>query len=179
MLTHFRFSIQNLFTLVNYSCILLTVVYAAWDLERGKYHLISLAWLIATFIPAANIFYVVGTMIGERLLYVPSVGFCLFVGRVLSKTFTRSDFEARTIMTIFFVSIIAWGSVKTYTRNFDWKDQGTLFNVTASTAPNSAKAQLMYGEYLQEKGKFRESLRYFARAKEISPGFCDLDNSVI
>lgn len=117
-------------------------------------------------------------MIGERLLYVPSIGFCLFVGRVFSKAFARSDIEVRTVMALLFLSIVAWSSAKTYTRNYDWKDQGTLFHATTITAPESAKAQLMYGEYLQEKGKFLESLEYLQRAKEISPEFCDLDNPV-
>lgn len=110
---------------------------------------------------------------------MPSIGFCLFVGRFFSRGLAKSGTEPRTIMTIFFVFILGWCSVKTYMRNYDWKDQGTLFRVTAETAPNSAKAQLMYGEYLQENGKIRESLEYFARAKEISPDFCDLDNAVI
>lgn len=48
--------------------------FPAWHRRAA---LISLAILIATFLPASNIFFPVGTVIGERLLYIPSVGFCL------------------------------------------------------------------------------------------------------
>ena len=174
----FRFCFQNLVTLASYSCLLYAVVSAAWDLERGKYHLVSLAWLVATFIPAANIFYVVGTMIGERLLYVPSVGFCLFVGRVFTRAFAKSDYEGRTVLSVFFALILVWCSAKTHNRNYDWKDQETLFRVTTVTSPDSAKAQLMYGEFLLAHGKVQDAMKYIARAKEISPDFCDLDNPV-
>lgn len=34
---------------------------------------------VAPFLPASNIFFYVGTFIGERLLYLPSVGFCLLL----------------------------------------------------------------------------------------------------
>mmetsp|Transcript_106240 Transcript_106240/g.342775 ORF Transcript_106240/g.342775 Transcript_106240/m.342775 type:complete len:824 (+) Transcript_106240:113-2584(+) len=41
--------------------------------------LLSLALLVVTFFPASNVLFPVGTVIGERLLYVPSIGFCLAV----------------------------------------------------------------------------------------------------
>ena len=35
-------------------------------------------WLqVAPFFPASNVMFYVGTFIGERLLYCPSIGFCL------------------------------------------------------------------------------------------------------
>lgn len=46
--------------------------------------LLSLALLVVTFLPAANILFPVGTVIGERLLYVPSAGFCLVVAVFLN-----------------------------------------------------------------------------------------------
>merc|ERR1712070_34783 len=41
--------------------------------------LISLAVLVVPFLPASNILFPVGTVVGERLLYIPSVGFCLAI----------------------------------------------------------------------------------------------------
>lgn len=32
------------------------------------------------FIPASNLFFYVGFVVAERVLYVPSMGFCLLVG---------------------------------------------------------------------------------------------------
>ena len=39
--------------------------------------------VIAPFFPAANILFYVGTFIGERLLYLPSVGYCLLLAHHL------------------------------------------------------------------------------------------------
>lgn len=41
--------------------------------------LISLAVLVVPFLPASNILFPVGTVVGERLLYIPSAGFCLAI----------------------------------------------------------------------------------------------------
>ena len=45
--------------------------------------LFSLAWILVTFMPASNVFFNVGTCVAERLLYVPSVGYCLLVALAL------------------------------------------------------------------------------------------------
>lgn len=51
--------------------------------------LMSLALLVATFFPASNILFPVGTVIGERLLYIPSAGFCLFTAVYFHRAFSH------------------------------------------------------------------------------------------
>jgi hypothetical protein len=43
--------------------------------RRGA--LLALAMLIVTYLPASNVLFPVGTVVGERLLYTPSVGICM------------------------------------------------------------------------------------------------------
>lgn len=45
--------------------------------------LIAMALLAVSFLPASNILFPVGTVVGERLMYVPSAGYCLAVVVVL------------------------------------------------------------------------------------------------
>jgi protein O-mannosyl-transferase len=39
--------------------------------------------MAAPFLPSSNLVLYVGTFIGERLLYIPSVGFCILLARLL------------------------------------------------------------------------------------------------
>ena len=39
----------------------------------------AITWLILPFIPAANLFFPVGFVVAERILYLPSMGFSLIV----------------------------------------------------------------------------------------------------
>ena len=41
--------------------------------------LMSLSLLILPFLPASNLFFPVGFVLAERVLYIPSMGFCLLV----------------------------------------------------------------------------------------------------
>ena len=52
----------------------------------------SLAMLVIPFLPASNIFFRVGFVVAERILYLPSVGFCMLVtlGSGLVSSYCRS-----------------------------------------------------------------------------------------
>jgi tetratricopeptide (TPR) repeat protein len=58
------------------------------DFESSEFRsagdLVSVAWMLLPFLPASGVFVTVGTLLAERLLYIPSVGFCLLVGRALA-----------------------------------------------------------------------------------------------
>jgi hypothetical protein len=44
----------------------------------------SCVWLVGPFLPASNLFFPVATVMGERLLYTPSIGFVLLVVHVVN-----------------------------------------------------------------------------------------------
>jgi hypothetical protein len=46
--------------------------------------LMCLAMMVIPIIPALNIFLSVGTLLAERLLFIPSTGFCMLVGQLLA-----------------------------------------------------------------------------------------------
>jgi len=61
---------------------------------------LSLALLVIPFIPASNLFFRVGFVVAERILYVPSMGFCMLVVLGLNKLAStagcnRTDFRKR------------------------------------------------------------------------------------
>ena len=39
----------------------------------------ALAWMIVPFLPASNLFFRVGFVIAERILYLSSIGFCVLI----------------------------------------------------------------------------------------------------
>ena len=47
------------------------------------------ALTIVPFLPASNVLFPVGTIVGERLLYLPSVGFCIGVGYASEEAYRR------------------------------------------------------------------------------------------
>lgn len=53
--------------------------------------LISIALIGLPFLPATNIFFYVGFVVAERILYLPSVGYCLLVALGFSKLIATID----------------------------------------------------------------------------------------
>jgi len=49
-----------------------------------------LALIVFPFIPASNLFFPVGFVVAERVLYVPSMGFCLLVAMGINKLYYQS-----------------------------------------------------------------------------------------
>lgn len=74
--------IRNLATLAAHGMIigLLIVAILTRNRKTSIIIIISLALMILPFLPASNIFFPVGFVIAERVLYAPSMGFCMLVG---------------------------------------------------------------------------------------------------
>ncbi|KAJ1419883.1 hypothetical protein B484DRAFT_453258 [Ochromonadaceae sp. CCMP2298] len=72
----------NILPLTAYG-LLLTLAFAALRSVRPSL-MISFALLLLPLLPALNLFMPVGTLLAERLLFVPSVGFCMLLGELLT-----------------------------------------------------------------------------------------------
>ena len=79
---------------------------------------VAIAWLILPFIPAANIFFPVGFVVAERVLYLPSMGFSLIV----SLGFHRFVKVLRGLFHFIFLSNVLW--------KFDLSSTGYTINAT-------------------------------------------------
>lgn len=90
--------------------------------------LFSLVIMTLPFIPATNLFFYVGFVIAERVLYIPSMGFCLLVAagaRTLSiRLRTRGR---RSILLSLCVALVLLNGAKTIQRNRDWSNEESLY----------------------------------------------------
>lgn len=89
----------------------------------------------------ANILMDIGATMGERLIFHSSIGFCIGLAFLLLKLcdlLSHLHFR-RTQMILFtcLVALISLFGAKTWERNFDWKNDVTLFLKDVQTMPNS------------------------------------------
>lgn len=123
------------------------------------------AWCGISLAPTANLLFPIGTVFGERLLYLPSMGFCLLValylmqaGRALLRT------PARAILII----LLGMLALRTVTYASAWKDDLTLFAVAARVVPDSTKVHYKLGDALVEAGRLAEAVDAYERALAIT-----------
>jgi len=62
-----------------------------WGLPRRRVWGVSALWIAASMVAVSNVFFLVSTTIGERLLFLPSVIFCYEVCRLLCRALSVRD----------------------------------------------------------------------------------------
>jgi len=102
--------------------------------RRGHALLLALALLVLPFIPATNLFFYVGFVVAERVLYIPSTGYCLLLSVALTRCVTRRT-PRYCALTLLVTSLAA----RTFVRNADWLNEEALYR--SGIGVNPAKGQ--------------------------------------
>uniref|UniRef100_A0A8C1S8E3 dolichyl-phosphate-mannose--protein mannosyltransferase n=1 Tax=Cyprinus carpio TaxID=7962 RepID=A0A8C1S8E3_CYPCA len=123
----------------------------------------SLGLLVLPFIPATNVFFYVGFVVAERVLYIPSMGFCLLVTVGMRSMFVRCrSRRSRAFLLSCAAGLLLLYSLKTGRRNQDWQSEEMLYR--SGIAVNPAKAWGNLGNVLKNKGKMTEAERAYRNA---------------
>jgi len=94
-----------------------------------------LFYLVALF-PVSNLLFIVGPFMGERFLFIPSVGFAIVVAWILIRGAERT--KTTRFLPYAVTLLLLLYSGKAISRNFDWKDSFTLYTQDVKTSVNSA-----------------------------------------
>jgi len=134
---------------------------------RPAFWSLGIIWLLVGFAPIANLLLPIGTIMAERLLYLPSIGFALTSGAILSPLLQPERKTGR--ITLFSLLLLYAGG--TTIRNRDWRDAESLFRAAASVHPRSAKAHQGLASALEQRGDLINAAAEYRRAIEIHPAF--------
>ena len=128
-----------------------------WAVAGGIY--------LVGFSITSNILIPTGTIMGERLAYLPSAGFCLLVAMAWSRLHVRHKKMAWGVAGV----VILLLSMRTVARNRDWKDNLTLFSATVRAAPGSAKAHSNLGTQYMDHKQLDLARKEFQTSLQIYP----------
>lgn len=120
------------------------VIYALLNIKNKSIPAYGILFYYITFGLASNLVFTVGVLMNERFIFMSSLGFSLIVAYLLVKAVERKKLSPTLLGGIVGVVLMLY-SVKTFTRNFDWKDNFTLFRRDVRWSPNSAKVQTSAG----------------------------------
>ncbi len=122
-------------------------------------------WAIL-FSPAANVLFPIGTIMGERLAYAPSVAVALFLGYALGLLPTR---HAVPLLVL----ILAAYGTRTVMRNREWHDANVFYTGLIRTAPASCKSHYFYGTLLASEGDDKAAIAEYEKAIAIFPAYSE------
>ncbi|XP_030116476.1 protein O-mannosyl-transferase TMTC2 isoform X1 [Taeniopygia guttata] len=135
--------------------------------------ILSLSLLIVPFVPATNLFFYVGFVIAERVLYVPSMGFCLLVTVGVRALYVKA--QKRFLKNLVFCStaaLIVFYGLKTVVRNGDWQNEEMLYR--SGIKVNPAKAWGNLGNVLKSQSKISEAESAYRNALYYRSNMADM-----
>jgi len=155
--------------------IALLVIAAVSFIRRGRIWFGIVFYFLAIF-PVSNFVAIIGTIKAERLLYLPSLGFCAVAGVVWTALFTQSRKRIQETMTArqtvalaLLVIVIVLGGWRTWRRNPAWGNENRFWMETAVAAPDNLKAWLNLGYPALKSGRDELAISAFREALRINP----------
>ncbi|XP_074489782.1 protein O-mannosyl-transferase TMTC3 isoform X2 [Sebastes fasciatus] len=135
--------------------------------SSAKTVIMALSFIVLPFIPASNLFFPVGFVVAERVLYVPSMGFCVLVAHGF-KIISHKG-QLKKISWLIIGVLLTTHAVKTFNRNWDWESEYTLFTSALKVNKNNAKLWNNVGHALENQNNYEKALRYFLQATRVQP----------
>ncbi len=164
---------SNRLFLISASLLAALACTAIFLVRRRPVYLMCFAFFLASLSVVSNLVIPIGATMAERFLYLPSVAFCWAVGALIhgSGTFSdeRSFVKARPVWSAVLLLLVSSWAIRTYTRNFDWKNDQTLMEATLRTVPYSSKAHAIMGDLHAARQDFAAAEREYQNALEIYP----------
>src|ERR1035441_4510747 len=107
---------------------------AVFCYRRHKAVCFFIVFFFAALAPTSNMVILIGSVMAERFLSLPSVGFA----GCLVWTIYRRPRMAPAVLALVSAALAA----RTYARNIDWLDEGSLWTSAAKVCPGSYKTHL-------------------------------------
>lgn len=144
--------------------LLLAAVVVAWRRRRATAALgFGIVWFAITVSVAANVVFPTGVLVGERLLYLPSVGAALAVGALWELLPAGAAVWPLTAAAL---TLLA---ARTLERIPVWQTQEGFFATILRDAPASYRTHWQLGDRAFERGDAREGERELLHAARIWP----------
>lgn len=134
--------------------------------RRADARTASLLWAVP-FLPASNVLFPIGTLLGERLAYLPSLGAALLAAALVGPLLDR-----RQGLALLAAVALAFG-VRTAVRNLDWRSADVFYPRLVETSPRSAKSWYFLGALHAARGRDEAAVAAYDEATAIFPAYAE------
>ncbi|MDY6862637.1 MAG: tetratricopeptide repeat protein [Thermodesulfobacteriota bacterium] len=155
----------------------LLLVFIAFKNNRVWFFI--LAMIFITMIPVSNLKFFIGRPIAEHRLYLPSFGFCLFLGMLF---LILNDKEEKRIWKKM-VAILSGLLMVLYTnitiqRNIIWSDNLVFWLDAVKKNPYSPRTHYNLGNAYNDLGEYDKAIEQFMTTVKIYPVFYEAFNNL-
>ncbi|CAB1445425.1 unnamed protein product, partial [Pleuronectes platessa] len=178
--------VESLSDFRNVAAMLLVIVMVAlclhcvFSLQRQESRevLVGMLFLVFPFIPASNLFFRVGFVVAERVLYMPSMGYCILMAHGMGRLCAVVGRWGTTVLSVSMLLLLLLFSWKTIQQNHVWLTREALFQSGIQTLPHNAKAHYNYANFLKDSGRHKEAIHHYTTALRLYPRHASAMNNL-
>lgn len=131
----------------------------------------GLAWFGITFFPVSNLLVPTGIVLGERTLYVPSMGLAIPLATGLAWLLARATTPAtRTLVAAGAATLLGLGLVTLREAMRPWFGSATLYRAEVLKGTQSYRVYWQFGTMLSEMGKQAEARELLEKSYALYDG---------
>ncbi|XP_026183193.1 protein O-mannosyl-transferase TMTC1 isoform X1 [Mastacembelus armatus] len=178
---------RNMATLLLAVVMVALCVHCFFSLQRQESRevCVGILFLVFPFIPASNLFFRVGFVVAERVLYMPSMGYSILVAHGLGRLCSVVGRWGTTVLSVSMLLLLLLFSWKTVQQNHVWLSREALFrcvNITnisgIQTLPHNAKVHYNYANFLKDSGRHQEAIHHYTTALRLYPRHASAMNNL-
>jgi tetratricopeptide (TPR) repeat protein len=147
---------------------------AVW-FARERRSIVAAALLLAaaSYSIVSNTVFVIGTILGERLFYLPTAGLSIAVAAAVEPALSGlRERAARPVAVAAAIAVAATAMIAvSRERSLDWLTPVSLFEAAVEVAPRSARAHMELGTAYSNADRLDEAVRHFGKSLEILPSY--------
>ncbi|XP_055086621.1 protein O-mannosyl-transferase TMTC4 isoform X1 [Periophthalmus magnuspinnatus] len=147
------------------------------DIQKRRTLTLALVLLVVPFLPASNIFFRVGFVVAERVLYLSSAGYCLLVAYCVGQCCSRWA-KYRKLLYVSMVALLCVYVVRCALRSHQWRSEKTLFTSALSVCPLNAKVHYNVGKNLADRGNTTAAIVFYREAVRLHPTYVHAMNNL-
>ncbi len=136
---------------------------------------IGLLIFAAALAPAFALPYGDFNLLGERYLYLPSLGFCWLIAWSVSKLAGRLGHRGYTVL---FAGLLAACAVRTEARNLDWLSEIPFYQKCVTLAPALAELRVLLGEAYLRRDMLPQALQETRLAASLKKDYPEAANNL-
>ena len=133
---------------VSWIVVAAVLVGVAFQFTKNRLYFFFGAFAFVAFVPVANLLFQTGSIMAERFLYLPSVGFTACVVMIVFAIGERVPYKL--LAPVFLGVIVLALGIRTWIRNSDWKDALSLATSSVRNSPDSFKTHFAFAVALND-----------------------------
>ncbi|XP_072884906.1 protein O-mannosyl-transferase TMTC4 isoform X2 [Hemitrygon akajei] len=133
--------------------------------------------VIIPFLPASNIFFRVGFVIAERVIYLSSTGYCILLSYAMC-VLSRKGRRIKSLLSAALLGLVTLNVMQCIRRSNHWRSEEALFTSALSVCPFNAKVHYNVGKNLADRGKEESAILYYREAVRLHPTYVHAMNNL-